>query len=29
MGEWVNEVDENGNGIKVPASYYLQIFDEA
>lgn len=29
MGEWVDETDENGDGIKVPATYYLQIFDEA
>lgn len=23
MGEWLNEVDANGNGIRVPASYYF------
>jgi hypothetical protein len=29
MGEWVNEVDELGNGIRVPATYHVQIFDNS
>lgn len=29
MGEFVDEVDKNGNGIRVPATYYLDIFREA
>lgn len=29
MGEWVDEKDTDGNGIKVPASYFVQIFDES
>lgn len=28
MGEWVDEKDKNGNGIRVPASYYIDIFRE-
>jgi hypothetical protein len=27
MGEWVNEKDTLGNGIRVPATYHVQIFD--
>jgi len=29
MGENLNELDAAGNGIRVPATYYLQIFDSA
>lgn len=29
MGEWVNEKDELGNGIRVPATYHVQIFDNS
>ena len=29
MGEWVNEEDELGNGIRVPATYHVQIFDNS
>jgi len=29
MGEWVNEEDELGNGIRVPATYHVQLFDKA
>ena len=28
MGEWLNETDSNGNAIRVPATYHVQIFDE-
>ena len=27
MGDPLNEVDSNGNGITVPATYYVQLFD--
>jgi hypothetical protein len=27
MGEWVNEKDSLGNGIRVPATYHVQLFD--
>ena len=27
MGEYVNELNSVGNGIRVPASYYVQVFD--
>jgi hypothetical protein len=27
MGEFVNETDKYGHGIRVPATYYVQIFD--
>lgn len=27
MGEWVNEKDQLGNGIRVPATYHVQVFD--
>lgn len=27
MGEYLEENDQFGNGIRVPASYYVQIFD--
>jgi hypothetical protein len=27
MGEWVNEKDQLGKGIRVPATYHVQIFD--
>jgi len=27
MGEWLEEVDQYGNGIRVQASYYVQITD--
>jgi len=27
MGEYVDEKDDSGKGIRVPASYYVQIFD--
>ena len=29
MGEYMNEVDELGHGIRVPATYYIQIFDQS
>jgi hypothetical protein len=29
MGEWVNEVDQYGNGIRVPCTYYVDIFQES
>jgi len=29
MGEYLNEVDQFGNGIRVPATYYVQIIDES
>ena len=29
MGEWVNEKDELGNGIRVPATYHVQVFDNS
>lgn len=29
MGEYLNEVDQYGNGIRVPATYYVQIIDES
>lgn len=29
MGENLNEIDSDGNGIHVPATYYLQVFDAA
>lgn len=28
-GEWLNETDQYGHGIRVPASYYLQLGDRA
>jgi len=28
MGEWLDEHDEHYNGIRVPASYHVQIFRE-
>ena len=28
MGEWLDEKDEDGYGIRVPATYYLQIFND-
>jgi hypothetical protein len=28
MGEWLDEKDENGNGIRVSATYYIDIFDK-
>ena len=28
MGEWLNEVDEFGNGIRVPCTYFVDIFQE-
>lgn len=27
MGEWVDEKDSLGNGIRVPAIYHVQIID--
>lgn len=27
MGEYVDEKDLNGDGIRVPATYHVQIFD--
>jgi len=27
MGEPLNETDTNGDGISVPATYYVQLFD--
>lgn len=27
MGEWLDEKDSYGNGIRVPATYYIDIFD--
>jgi hypothetical protein len=27
MGEALNETDVNGNGITVPATYYVQLFN--
>jgi len=27
MGEWLDEKDSNGNGIRVPATYYVQLFN--
>jgi hypothetical protein len=27
MGEVLNETNQYGNGIRVPASYYVQIID--
>ena len=27
VDEALNEVDENGNGISVPATYYVQLFN--
>lgn len=29
MGEYLNELDQFGNGIRVPATYYVQIIDES
>jgi hypothetical protein len=29
MGDPLNEVDSTGNGIKVPATYYVQLFNRA
>ena len=29
MGDPLNEVDSNGNGITVPATYYVQLFNQA
>ena len=29
MGEYVNELNSVGNGIRVPANYYVQIFNTA
>ena len=29
MGQWMDEKDANGNGIRVPATYYLQLFNRA
>ena len=29
MGDPLNEVDSTGNGIKVPATYYVQLFNQA
>jgi hypothetical protein len=29
MGEWLNEVDALGNGIRVACTYYVDIFKEA
>ena len=29
MGDPLNEVDSNGNGISVPATYYVQLFNQA
>jgi len=28
MGDFLDETDEDGLGIKVPATYFVQIFDE-
>ena len=29
MGEYLNELDQHGHGIRVPATYYVQIIDES
>jgi hypothetical protein len=29
MGEYLNEMDQFGHGIRVPATYYVQIIDES
>jgi len=29
MGEWLDEKDANGNGIRVPATYFVQIFNQS
>lgn len=29
MGDPLNEVDKDGNGISVPATYYVQLFNQA
>ena len=29
MGEPLNEIYWNGNGISVPATYYVQLFNQA
>lgn len=26
MGEWLNETDQYGNGIRVPATYYIDLY---
>ena len=28
MGEWLNETDSQGNPIRVPATYHVQVFNE-
>ena len=29
MGDPLNETDQDGNGISVPATYYVQLFNQA
>ena len=29
MGDPLNETDQYGNGISVPATYYVQLFNQA
>jgi hypothetical protein len=29
MGEWLDEKDEHGNGIRVSATYYIDLFNKS
>jgi hypothetical protein len=28
MGEWLNEKDQNGRGIRVTSTYYIDLFNK-